>query len=423
MNNKKVIFGIIFLLLGFATIATAQVVQIYEPQNIISEDVTPHVIIEDNQLYAITEDGVLSQNIYEDGRLANLELEKCAMFDNFSHKVTDLEVNGDEVIVTTTNYLWANNSILKSEDAGKTWVDINEWDNVTYGYFTPVLKSGEISNNEELFVVIGLDLYHTLDFGKTWNKKGVPEGWYIKTHPLDSKTSIAMMEYEIDVLNNKECYISFDYWDNWQGIPYGFYDVFGVAYHYSNPNNILVIGMPIVASKDMGKTWEITKEWGADNNQFVSKADFDTRGSDRLYGTRSNVLLYSDDFGANWTELCIVGEDASDSINNFVQREDKIYAITKGFKVYQIDLSQIETSVETIGVGNENVSVSVEGNNLRINSQIEISSIEIFNISGIKLLEQRVPTADIDIANLSQGTYVARLQTVDGRSLSVKFNK
>jgi hypothetical protein len=173
----------------------------------------------------------------------------------------------------------------------------------------------------------------------------------------------------------------------------------------------------------MGKTWEITKEWGADNSQFVSKADFDTRGSDRLYGTRGNVLLYSDDFGANWTELCTIGEDASDSINNFVQREDKIYAITKGFKVYQIDLSQIETSVEVIGIGNENVSVSVEGNNLRINSQSEISSIEIYSIGGIKLLSQKYASEGIDISDLLQGTYVARLQTVDGRSLSVKFNK
>ena len=112
-----------------------------------------------------------------------------------------------------------------------------------------------------------------------------------------------------------------------------------------------------------------------------------------------------------------------DYIENFVQREDKIYAITKEYKVYQIDLSQIETSVETIGVGNENVSVKVEGNNLRINSQSEISSIEIYSIGGIKLLSQAMTDGAVDISNLLQGTYIARLQTADGRSLSVKFNK
>ncbi|MBR5787743.1 MAG: T9SS type A sorting domain-containing protein [Muribaculaceae bacterium] len=174
-----------------------------------------------------------------------------------------------------------------------------------------------------------------------------------------------------------------------------------------------------MVSKDCGETWEITNK----NYCVLSRLDFDTRGSDRLYGTRDNILLYSDDFGANWSEMCQVGENSLDYIENFVQREDKIYAITKEYKVYQIDLSQIETSVEAIGIGNENVSVSVEGNNLRINSQSEISSIEIYSIGGIKLLSQKYASEGIDISDLLQGIYIARLQTADGRSLSIKFNK
>lgn len=174
-----------------------------------------------------------------------------------------------------------------------------------------------------------------------------------------------------------------------------------------------------MVSKDCGDTWEITNK----GYSVLSRLDFDTRGSDRLYGTRNNILLYSDDFGANWTELCTVGEDASDSINNFVQREDKIYVITSEFKVYQIDLSQLETSIDAISADNNNAMLSIAGDVLKVNAQTPVTNIEVYGISGIKLLSQEYTSEGIDISDLARGTYVARLLTADGRPISIKFNK
>ena len=69
------------------------------------------------------------------------------------------------------------------------------------------------------------------------------------------------------------------------------------------------------------------------------------------------------------------------------------------------------------------VMLSVAGDMLKVNAETPVTNIEVYNISGIKLLSQAMTDGTVDIANLLQGTYVARLQTIDGRSLSVKFNK
>lgn len=397
------------LLMCFALSTSAQVTQIFNSENNSSSDISSKILIQDDKLYIITNEGVYSQKLNEFGNLVEPDLQLNQLFEPFKYEIVNFLVSGDNVIISTKS------AIHRSENGGESWEEICD--------FPASLKRGEINKPNEFFIISGLQIYYTSDFGKTWDKKGVVEGTYLKTHPFDSKISIAFTEMMVDVLDNKYCSISYDCGKTWESISSGFVYICDVAYHYTDSNKIVLIGMPIVASKDMGKTWEITKNWRSDNSQFVSNADFDTRGSDRLYGTRDNILLYSDDYGANWSEMCQVGENSLDYIENFVQREDKIYAITKEYKVYQIDLSQIETSVETIGVGNENVSVSVEGNNLRINSQSEISNIEIYSIGGIKLLSQKYATEGIDISDLLQGTYIARLQTADGRSLSVKFNK
>ena len=198
-----------------------------------------------------------------------------------------------------------------------------------------------------------------------------------------------------------------------------------IAFHYSDPNKILLIGNKIVLSEDGGKTWQhltySKNELDCIDRKF--KFEFSKSGSDRLYITDNNLLYYSDDYGVTWNELYELDLEEGDKIEDFLQHSKMIYSYTSSGKIYQMNLEELEASVEAIGVGSENVSVKVEGNNLRINSQSEISNIEIYSIGGIKLLSQVMTDGTVDIANLLQGTYISRLQTADGRSLSVKFNK
>jgi hypothetical protein len=83
----------------------------------------------------------------------------------------------------------------------------------------------------------------------------------------------------------------------------------------------------------------------------------------------------------------------------------------------------LETSIDALSAENVGVSVSVIGNDLHIKTQTPISSVEVYNISGIKLISQPCAIGNIDITCLTKGTYIVRVQTVDGRITSVKFNK
>lgn len=93
------------LLMCFVLSASAQVTQIHEPECEILDEVVAKIVIEDNHLFAITEEGVFSQNLDDQGNLIGDRLEKCKLFNNFPHQVTHLAVKGDEVIATTTNTL------------------------------------------------------------------------------------------------------------------------------------------------------------------------------------------------------------------------------------------------------------------------------------------------------------------------------
>jgi hypothetical protein len=86
-------------------------------------------------------------------------------------------------------------------------------------------------------------------------------------------------------------------------------------------------------------------------------------------------------------------------------------------------MSLLETSIDALSAENVGVSVSVIGNDLHIKTQTPISSVEVYNISGIKFISQPCAIGNIDITYLTKGTYIVRVQTADGRSLSVKFNK
>lgn len=192
--------------------------------------------------------------------------------------------------------------MVKSNDGGETWISLNDALNTHYWYIRPILKRGVVDNPDELFIVIGTSLYHTTDFGETWNKVGVVCDVFIKSHPLDSQIIIARTdEGFLDVIIDKYFTISHDRGKTWSEIAL-MTSTHDAAFHYSNPDIMVISGDDIMCSTDRGETWNITKSFKNDfetEEPIIYKTNFDTRGRDRLYGTHYNTLLYSDDFGAN----------------------------------------------------------------------------------------------------------------------------
>ena len=120
------------LLMCFALSASAQVQQIFVPENNPESIVPPKIRIEDNQLFAITSSGVYSQNIDETGKLEGETLLLSDLFTNVGYEIHDLVVNGEKIFVVTTNMLWEKNAILESKDGGKTWIDLADWEDLEY---------------------------------------------------------------------------------------------------------------------------------------------------------------------------------------------------------------------------------------------------------------------------------------------------
>ena len=411
------------LLMSISTIA--QVRQIFEPERKPTSSVTPKIKIEDNELFVITPKDVYSQELDKSGNLIGETLLPSEIFEFVEFEIRDFVVSGSNIIAVTNKTLNEKNAILSSNDNGKTWTALNDWSNLDYYNYIQraSLQRGEYGKVDEFFLVIGYQIIYTSNFGKTWDKKGLVSGDYIQAHPFDSKISISKYQTTADVLDNQSFRISYDYGVNWE-YTCSFVLANDVAFHYSNPDIIALIGDKVVISKDRGKTWGLTHNFEYYNSDlFLLKSEFDHRGTDRLYASQANNIIYSDDFGVTWNKLCEIGDNESNYIADFVQNNTFIYCISKNFKVYQIDLELLESAVEEVSIDDGRVSVSVVGNNLQINSQTTISNVDIFNIGGVKIAAQESPANSIDISNLANGTYIARLQAVNGNTVSVKFNK
>lgn len=67
----------------------------------------------------------------------------------------------------------------------------------------------------------------------------------------------------------------------------------------------------------------------------------------------------------------------------------------------------------------------VNENGLNISSELELSNVELFNTIGqsVSTHQLNATTGVINLNNLSSGVYVARIQTTNGQSTSVKFVK
>ena len=417
MKNLKILSVSLLMCLTLST--SAQVTQIWDSNKYESQ--TLHNIKVDNdKLFIFTSAGVFEQALDEYGNLIGNGFELSKLFENFCYDARDFIQSGDKIIVVTNNSPQEGYAIFKSIDNGFSWIDKTD----SFGSHPERITLCQCYyNRNELYLKSKNKLIYSENFGEDFEKTADIYSNIYDCSKFDSK----ILVYSTDYLPWQEYhfYISFDKGKNIHSAVENFMMTKDIAFHYSDPNKIIVAGNKIVVSEDGGKTWQNINRNSEElyDRTIIHNYEFSKSGSDRLYITDNNHLYYSEDYGMTWNELYVLNLTGGDKIKDFIQYSKMIYAYTTFGKVYQMSLGDLEASVETIGVGNENVSVSVEGNNLRINSQSEISNIEIYSIGGIKLLSQAMTDGTVDIANLLQGIYIARLQTADGRSLSVKFNK
>lgn len=415
------------LLICLETLSSAQVSEI--PFNTMPKDFKPQIRWDNEMLFVTYPTGIFYRD-YSNGEVSEdwgRHNHKWEMYGFAGHEINDFAINGDRIIGITSNPYPDGEMFIRSNDGGKTYETFTPKEiaefiaSETYYDVKPNFLIQNPNNRNELLLEC-VFIFRSVDFGETWERipDFSPDFTTTKYSPLDSNIVIVGWHSWSEYFPNGNFSISQDGGQTFNHIMYEgeeIVDANTIAFHYSNPDIVIIGGFPSVISTDRGETWNVIEEANCIN------FDFDTRGSDRLYSFGSRSISISDDFGVTWNELCQINLDNDDEIIDFVQHEDVIYTYSKNYKVHKIDLSLLETAVDEIIAENANISLNIAGNNLRINSQIEISSIEIYSIGGIKLLSQKYTSEGINISDLLQGTYIARLQTTDGRSLSVKFNK
>ena len=423
--NKIIILAYVLLYLVLPTFAQVSEIT-FSPQE---KEFIPQIKWDDNKLFLTHPTGVYYQD-YSCGELPEdwgKWYNRWEMFGFAGYEINDFAINGDKMIGVTSNPYPDGHMFVRSLDGGKTFEnftpkEIAEFvaEGTYYNVKPKFLIQNPIDKNELLLGCICI--FRSKDFGETWERCNdfSPAFETAKYHPTDPNIIIVGHHSWYEYFPNGSFSISRDGGKTFDYILYEGDEIVQaktIAFHYSNPDIIIVGSYPCVISTDKGLTWNIIKD--AERFNF----DFDTRGSDRLYACGRQNISYSDDFGKTWYELCEIPLYSDDEIIDFVQHEGVIYTYSKKNKVHQIDLSLLETSIDALSAENVGVTLSVAGDMLKVNAETPVTNIEVYNISGIKLLSQAMTDGDVDIANLLQGTYVARLQTVDGRSLSVKFNK
>ena len=415
--SKTIFF--ICLLMCFVLSVSAQVQEIWDSNKYESQ--TLHNIKVDNdKLFILTSTGVFEQTLGESGDLIGNGFELSKLFENFGYDARDFIQSGDKIIAVTNNSSQEGYRIFKSVDNGLSWTDYTN----SLGSNSEIITLRQCYyKRDELYLKSNNKLFYSENFGEMFERTTYINSNIYDCSKFDSKTLV----YSTDYLAWLEYhfYISFDKGKNIHSAVENFMMTKDISFHYSDPNKILIAGDKMVLSEDGGKTW---KNINCNSNELydgtiIHNYEFSKSGSDRLYITDNNHLYHSDDYGVTWNKLYELNLEEGDKIIAFVQHGQMIYAYTSFGKVYQMNLGELEASIDVVSAESMGVTLSVVGDILKVNALIPVTNIEVYNVGGIKLLSQPMTDGLIDISDLLQGTYITRLQTADGRSLSIKFNK
>ncbi|MGF7139260.1 T9SS type A sorting domain-containing protein [Roseimarinus sediminis] len=91
-----------------------------------------------------------------------------------------------------------------------------------------------------------------------------------------------------------------------------------------------------------------------------------------------------------------------------------------------VDTTPVTTSYTTVGFDDYSNSLRLypnPANNLLNIAGVEIETVEVFNLSGSRMLVKQNSASSIDVSNLNKGAYLIKVTSTNGQTLINKFNK
>lgn len=422
----KIILSIIWSCLYLSAFSQIQSIEFNQYQYQIFK---PQIKIAEDNLFLTTPSGVYYKSLSD--ITSNENVWKYLLG---GIAVNDIIINGNNILASADKFYTSGNVFLLSVDSGKNFENFTPEE--FSKYFLPdekyvdlysnrqtVYKLDYSSSNNKLVAWDSYGIYQSADFGKTWNKISDTHALpplSIKYNPHNDNMIIFGFESEEESLDNAYFILSSDNGKSWNYIPKSFYDATSIAFHSTNSDLIVLAGGNVVKSSDGGITWEEmhTSDY---ENDYIDYLSFDTRGSDRLYGTsKGKGMMYSDDFGKTWEEYYSIPTDNS-KIADFEQYGSKLYILMSDYTLYELDLELIDSAVEE--VTEDSLYLTICANALQFSSDSEIARVEIYRADGMLLhsVENNAKAGNIDISALSEGVHIAVFTTSDGHTISKKI--
>ena len=305
MKTINKFFIALSLLIYFTTMSMAQISEI--PFNPMPKEFKPEIKWDNDKLFVTYSTGIFYRDystgeVQEDwGQRWN---QKWEMYGFAGHEINDFVINGDKILGTTSNPGPDGHLLLRSNDGGKTFEEFTPDIIADYikqdSYFDvkPKFLIQNPNNKDELLLEC-IFLYRSIDFGETWEKTSNFTQLFTiaEYHPIDSNILILGWHSWSEYYPNGNFSISYDGGKTWESINYTeseFSSSKEIVYHPTNENLIVLGSYPIIKSEDKGVTWETIVEFELDEELydiFSTNFEFDTRGSNRLYGIGQKKMI------------------------------------------------------------------------------------------------------------------------------------
>ncbi len=200
--------------------------------------------------------------------------------------------NDIEMIDENTGFIAASNGyLLKTNDGGRTW-QVIEWENITSNF-------NAISFYKDKGIIVGDRSYIaiTTDRGKTWQIRQLAEGKYKKNYL--NFNNVQLLDDTTSIIVADEGYYLTGYKNFTSWTAHKFKDNNLYAVHFINQNEGFLAGekADIYITSDAGEKWTIKKLKGERINEL-------SLNNNMLWAIGNNsFLMLSKDMGATWQGL------------------------------------------------------------------------------------------------------------------------